>query len=83
MRLMYFAWVREKVGLDREELDLPPELKTVTDLLSWQKTRGIAYESAFETLEIIRVAINQTHVKHDHSLKDAKEIAFFPPVTGG
>ncbi len=83
MKLMYFAWVREKAGLDQEELELPPEVETVKDLLTWQKTRGVAFESAFENLDVIRVAVNQTHVKHDHSLKDAEEIAFFPPVTGG
>lgn len=83
MKLMYFAWVREKTGLDQEELELPPEINTVGELLAWQKTRGLAFESAFENLDIIRVAVNQTHVKHDYSLKEAVEIAFFPPVTGG
>ena len=80
---MYFAWVREKTGLCQEELELPPEINTVKDLLAWQQTRGLEFKSAFKNLDIIRVAVNQTHVKHDYCLNGAEEIAFFPPVTGG
>lgn len=81
--LRYFAWVREKAGLAEENVDLPPEAATVSDVIRWLKTRGPEYASAFERAEVIRAAIDQTHVKHDAAVRDAREIAFFPPVTGG
>ena len=81
--VMYFAWVREKVGLSREELVPPQTVQTVADLIAWLRTRGPNYENAFATPNVIRSAINQTHVKASASLDGAKEIAFFPPVTGG
>lgn len=81
--LRYFAWVREKAGLAEETVDLPPDAVTVRDVIGWLKSRGPEYASAFERAEVIRAAIDQTHVKHDASVKGAREIAFFPPVTGG
>lgn len=81
--LRYFAWVREKAGLAEEDVDLPPEAATVSDVILWLKTRGPEYASAFERAEVIRAAIDQTHVKHDAAVGGAREIAFFPPVTGG
>jgi molybdopterin synthase sulfur carrier subunit len=83
MRVLYFAWVRQRVGIAEENLDAPPEIETVRDLIEWLKTRGDAYAYAFADLRLIRAAVNQTHVKLDHALKGAREIAFFPPVTGG
>lgn len=81
--LLYFAWVREKVGRAREEIELPPSISTIADLISWLRTRGPEYENAFARAEVIRAAINQTHVKPSAPLTGAREIAFFPPVTGG
>ena len=81
--LRYFAWVREKAGLAEEQVDLPPEAATVADVIRWLKTRGPEYASAFERAEVIRAAIDQTHVKHNAAIGGAREIAFFPPVTGG
>jgi molybdopterin synthase sulfur carrier subunit len=81
--LRYFAWVREKAGLAEENVDLPLEAATVADVIRWLKTRGPEYASAFERAEVIRAAIDQTHVKHDAAIGGAREIAFFPPVTGG
>jgi sulfur-carrier protein len=81
--LMYFAWVREKVGRGREEVALPPTVATVADLIAWLKTRGPEYETAFAQADVIRAAINQSHVKLTASVSGAREIAFFPPVTGG
>ncbi len=83
VKLLYFAWVREKAGLSEEDVELPPEAKTVGDVIAWLKTRGPEFENAFERGEVIRAAINQTHVKHSASVDGAREIAFFPPVTGG
>lgn len=82
-KLVYFAWVRERVGKPEERAELPPALATVADLLEWQKTRGEEYAHAFENAEVIRVAIDRRHVRHDAALSGASEIAFFPPMTGG
>ena len=81
--LLYFAWVREKVGRAREELVLPASVATVAELVAWLRSRGPEYENAFARGDIIRAAVNQTHVKPAASIAGAREIAFFPPVTGG
>lgn len=83
VKLLYFAWVREKAGLAEEVVELPAHARTVSDVIAWLKTRGAGFENAFERGDIIRAAINQTHVKHSAPVQGAREIAFFPPVTGG
>ncbi len=83
MKLLYFAWIREKTGREQEDIDLPQNVVTVNDLISWQKQRGPEFEDAFAQSDLVRVAINQTHVQHSESLEGAQEVAFFPPVTGG
>ena len=83
MRLLYFAWVREKTGIAAEDIDVPASVDTVSDLIGWLKTRGPEFANAFERSEVIRAAIDQTHARHDASIARAREIAFFPPVTGG
>ena len=82
-KLIYFAGVRERIGKPDEEIALPAEIRTVKDLLAFLKTRGDGYEAALQYPEVIRVAINQEHVEHDTPIAGAREIAFFPPVTGG
>ncbi|PTW53205.1 molybdopterin synthase subunit MoaD [Breoghania corrubedonensis] len=83
MKILYFAWVRERIGMPEEEIALPAEVSTPADLLAFLSKRGPEYESAFERPEIIRVAVDQTHVDHDMPIGDAREIALFPPMTGG
>jgi sulfur-carrier protein len=83
MRLLYFAWVKEKVGVASEDVALPPEVATVAELMTWLKSRGPEFANAFERSEVIRAAIDQSHVRHDARIGAAREIAFFPPVTGG
>ncbi|MCO4319733.1 molybdopterin converting factor subunit 1 [Phyllobacterium sp. 21LDTY02-6] len=82
-RLIYFAWVRERIGKGEEEIELDPSIATVADLLSHLKSRGDGYAAALEYQDVIRVAINQEHVDHDAPVRDAREIALFPPMTGG
>ncbi len=82
MRLVYFAWVREQVGLAEEEVTLPNEVRTIADLFTWLSSRGDSY-AVFKQADQLRAAINQEHVNHNTSLKDAIEIALFPPMTGG
>ena len=83
MKLRYFAWVRERVGCGEEEAELPPDVLTVSDLLAWLRTRGEGFAHAFETDGVIRVAVDQVHAKPSVSLAGAREVAFFPPMTGG
>ncbi len=82
-RLVYFAWVRERIGKAEEEIDLPDIIETVADLLGWLKRRGDGYENALQYPDVIRVAIDQEHVDHRESIAGAREIALFPPMTGG
>ncbi len=81
--LKYFAWVRERIGIGEENADLPPDVVTVADAIGWLKTRGEGYALAFERQDIIRAAVDQVHSPHDARIDGAREIAFFPPVTGG
>ncbi|MBB6013061.1 molybdopterin synthase sulfur carrier subunit [Aquamicrobium lusatiense] len=83
MKLIYFAWVRERIGKAEEVVDLPAGLETVSDLLGWLRERGEEYENALQHPEVIRVAINQEHVAHGEKIAGANEIALFPPMTGG
>lgn len=83
MRLVYFSWVRERIGKGDEEVDLPDSVVTVGDLLSWLKTRGEEYEAALQYPETIRVALDMEHVHHSEKIGTPFEIALFPPMTGG
>jgi molybdopterin synthase sulfur carrier subunit len=83
VKLVYFAWVRERVGRTDEEVEVPAGLATVADLVRWLKERGEEYAYAFENAEVVRAAIDHTHVKPDAAIAGAREIAFFPPMTGG
>lgn len=82
-RLIYFAWVRERIGKPQEDVTLPAGVETVADLLLWLKARGEEYENALQYPDVIRVAINQEHVDHRERIAGAREIALFPPMTGG
>jgi molybdopterin synthase sulfur carrier subunit len=83
MKLLYFAWVRERVGKAEEELIPPPTVKTVEDLMRWLAGRGDEYAHAFENVKSIRAAIDKTHARPNTAIANAREIAFFPPMTGG
>jgi len=83
VKLVYFAWVRERIGKAEEDLDLPAEVRTVADLLVFLRERGAEYRNALERPEVIRVAIDHEHVEHGQEIANAREIALFPPMTGG
>jgi sulfur-carrier protein len=83
VKIRYFAWVREKTGKAEEVLDLPAGIVTVGELMTWLKGQGPEYADAFARTEVIRAAVDQVHVKPTASFAGAREIAFFPPVTGG
>lgn len=82
-KLVYFAWVRERIGRNEEEIDLPETVSTVADLLTFLKSRGEEYEHALQFPEVIRVALDQEHADHDEPIGSAREIGIFPPMTGG
>ena len=83
VRLLYFAWVRERVGKTEEVVEVPAGLTTVADLMAWLAGRGEEYAHAFANPKVVRAAIDRAHVKADASIAGAREIAFFPPMTGG
>jgi molybdopterin synthase sulfur carrier subunit len=83
VKILYFAWVRERIGKAAEEIDPPDGVATVGDLVAWLAKRGDEYAHAFDNPKVIRAAIDRNHVRPDTAIAGAKEIAFFPPMTGG
>lgn len=83
VRVVYFAWVRERIGRSEEMIEFPAEVKTVTDAIHWLSARGPEYQAALARPDVVRAAVDQTHVPHDTSISGARELALFPPVTGG
>jgi sulfur-carrier protein len=83
VQLVYFAWVRERIGKGEETLDLPATVKTAGDLVAHLATLGDEYAEALRFPNAIRVAVNQEHVEHDEVISGAREIGIFPPMTGG
>jgi molybdopterin synthase sulfur carrier subunit len=83
VKLVYFAWVRERIGRPEEEVEPPAGVATVADLVRWLKGRGEEYAYAFENEGVVRAAIDRVHARPDAPLAGAREIAFFPPMTGG
>ena len=83
MKVLYFAWVRERVGKPEEDVMPPASVATVGDLIAWLSGRGEGYAHAFENPRVIRAAIDRAHVRPDATIAGAREIAFFPPMTGG
>ena len=83
MKVLYFAWVRERLGRSQEEIAVPPELVTIRDLVAWLRDRDEGGRLAFADLKVIRAAADQEHVPLDHPLAGISELALFPPVTGG
>jgi sulfur-carrier protein len=83
VKVLYFAWVRERVGKADEIIEPPDGIETVGELMNWLAERGEEYAYAFENRQVIRAAIDKAHVKTDTLIAGAREIAFVPPMTGG
>jgi sulfur-carrier protein len=83
MKALYFAWVRERIGKSEEEIVPPENIKTVAELMAWLSGQGENYAAAFAHIKTMRAALDRIHVKHDVAIANAREIAFFPPMTGG
>jgi len=83
MKLLYFAWLRERIGRTEEQLDVPPGVTTTSALVEWLKARGPEYAYALAEPAAVRVAVDRVHASGDASIAGAREIAIFPPMTGG
>jgi molybdopterin synthase sulfur carrier subunit len=83
MKLLYFAWLRARIGIAEERVEPPAGVATVADLLAWLKDRGPGYAEALKDLSVVRVAVNQEYVPPAHPVRAGDEVALFPPVTGG
>ncbi|GGF61649.1 molybdopterin synthase sulfur carrier subunit [Terasakiella brassicae] len=83
MKVLYFAWLRTKIGCAEEEIDLPDTVKTVGDVLDYLRTKGEVYAEALGEDKVIRVALNQDYAQMDDTIQNGDEFAIFPPVTGG
>jgi sulfur-carrier protein len=83
VKILYFAWLRERIGKAEEELEPPPGVSTVGELMRWLAGRDEDYAAAFANPRVIRAALDRTHVKPDTAIAGGREVAFFPPMTGG
>ncbi|MGA0346272.1 MAG: molybdopterin converting factor subunit 1 [Alphaproteobacteria bacterium] len=83
MRILYFGWVRTNIGLGTEEISLPPHVENVEDLIEFLRDQGDGYRAAFENIKAIRVAVDQEMADMATPLNGSKEVALFPPMTGG
>lgn len=83
LTLLYFAWLRERVGTGEESVRPPPEVASVAALIDWLVSRGPGYAAAFANRRTVRCAVNQDFASPDTPVRPGDEIAFFPPVTGG
>jgi molybdopterin synthase sulfur carrier subunit len=83
MQLLYFGWVRTRIGTGSEEIDLPAEISDVRGLIGWLQSRGQNYLDALQEIDSIRIAVNQELAELDAQITGADEVAVFPPMTGG
>lgn len=83
LTILYFAWLRERTGLSREELPLPNGVETVAGLVDYLSSRGPGHAAAFKNRKTVRCAVNQEFADSSIQLRPGDEVAFFPPVTGG
>ena len=83
MQLLYFGWVRAKIGISGEEIELPAGVSGVHSLIDWLQDRGDVHSEALEDLSVIRVAVNQEMAEMDTAIAANDEVALFPPMTGG
>jgi molybdopterin synthase sulfur carrier subunit len=83
LKILYFAWIRSKVGHSEETVDLPDHVSTVKDLLDWLRERGPQHAEALQDTSVVRVAVNEEYASLDAPVAAGDEVALFPPVTGG
>ncbi len=83
MKLLYFAWLKTKIGMAEEEVSPPDDVRTVAELIAWLKGRGPVFAEALANDSVVKVAVNQEYARRDQAVRAGDEVALFPPVTGG
>ena len=83
MKLLYFAWLKDRIGVGEEDVSPPAKVTTVGALIDWLIARGDGYAAAFEDRAVVRAAVNQNFAELTAAVGPGDEVAFFPPVTGG
>ena len=83
MKILYFSWLREKIGIDSEEIKISDNISDINELVEFLKKSSEKHSIAFENMRLIKVAVNKEFANFNTKIKDQDEIAFFPPVTGG
>ena len=83
MKVLYFSWIKDKLGKSHEEIELNDNIKTINDLIGLLKQNNENYKDVFEDTSSIKVSINMETAKFEDSIHDNDEVAFFPPMTGG
>ena len=83
MKVLYFAWLRQKLGRGEEQVEVPAAVTDVAGLVAWLRERSAAHAAALARMDVIRVAVNQEFARLDTPVASGDEVAFFPPVTGG
>ncbi|MBP2298411.1 molybdopterin converting factor subunit 1 [Azospirillum picis] len=83
MKILYFAWLRSRIGVPSETVEPPADVTTAGALVEWLKTRSPQHAEALANSKVVKVAVNQEHVPYDHPVSPTDEVALFPPVTGG
>ncbi len=83
MKVLYFAWLRTRVGFGEEDVDPPRDVATAGQLVDWLAARSPGHAAALANRAVVRIAVNQEYVGPDHPVRAGDEVALFPPVTGG
>ena len=83
MRILYFAWLRQRTGIEAEDVDVPADVADVAGLIDWLKARNSNFADALSDFDSIRVAVNQEFAELDAPVAQGDEVAIFPPMTGG
>ena len=83
MKVLYFAWLRQRTGVGEETVSPPATVRTVAELVDWLRARGPGHAEALKDLSSIRVAVNQEFATLDAAISEGDEVALFPPMTGG
>lgn len=83
MKILYFAWIRSRIGLSEETVDLPDGVSRAGELIDWLRERGPEYADALRDTSVVRIAVNEEYASLDAPVAPGDEVALFPPVTGG
>jgi sulfur-carrier protein len=83
MKLKYFAWLRDSMGCESEDIVLPSEIENVGMLLDWLPSQDERFKRAFEYIDVVLISVNRQHANRDHPVHDDDEVMLVPPIAGG